>query len=70
VKKILTVGAAIVGAALLAGLVRLWLPGLARLAGRLSSSLSALRRSVPSQPPGNPVPTSPDPDGSRGAAVH
>ena len=68
-KKILIAGATIVGAALLAGLVRLWLPGLARLAGRLSNSLSALRRAVPSKPhmPGHPVPRSPDSDGSRGA---
>jgi hypothetical protein len=69
VKKILIVGAAIVGAALLAGLVRLWLPRLARLARRLFNLLSALRRTVPSQPPmpGNPVPRSPDLDESRGA---
>jgi hypothetical protein len=59
VKKSLIVGAAIAAAALCARLVRLWLPGLARLAGRLSSSLSALRRAAPSQPPmpGNPVPS-------------
>ena len=58
-KKILIVGAAIAAAALCAGLVALWLPGLARLAGRLSNSLSALRRAAPSQPPmpGNPVPS-------------
>jgi hypothetical protein len=58
VKKILMVGAAIAGAALCAALVRLWLPGLARLAGRLSNSLSALRRAVPSrwQMSGDPVP--------------
>jgi hypothetical protein len=69
VKKILMVGAAIAGAALCAGLVRLWLPGLARLAGRLSNSLSALRRAVPSQPPmpGDPVPGSPDSGRSQGA---
>jgi hypothetical protein len=69
VKKILIAGAAIAGVALCAGLVRLWLPGLARLAGRLSNSLSALRRAVPSQPPmpGNPVPSSSDSAGSRGA---
>ncbi len=68
-KKILIAAVAIAGAALCAGLVRLWLPVLARLVGRLSNSLSALRRAVPSQPPmpGNPVPRSPDLDGSRSA---
>ena len=66
-KKILMAGAGIAGVALCAGLVRLWLPELARLAGRLSNSISALRRAVPSQPPvpGNPVPSSSDSDGSR-----
>ena len=69
VKKVLIGAAVIAGAALCAGLVRLWLPVLARLAGRLSNSLSALRRAVPSQPPtpGNPVPWSPDSEGSRSA---
>jgi hypothetical protein len=67
VKKILMAAAAIAGVALCAGLVRLWLPGLARLAGRRANSLSALRRAVPSQPPvpGNPVASSSDSDGSR-----
>ena len=69
-KKILIAGAAIAGAAICVGLVRLWLPALARLAGRLSKSLSALRRAVPSQPPmpGNPLQRSPDSDGGLGAA--
>jgi hypothetical protein len=68
VKKVLIGAAVIAGAALCAGLVRLWLPVLARLAGRLSNSLSALRRAVPASPmPGNPVPGSPDSEGSRSA---
>ena len=55
-KKVLMAGAAIGVAALGAWLVRAWLPELARVAGRLWNSLSALRRQPPI--PGNAVPGS------------
>lgn len=70
-KKILMAGAAIAGPALCAWLVRAWLPELARVAARLRNSLSALRPTLPSQPPipGNPVPGSPDSSRAYSASV-
>ena len=67
-KKILLVGAAIGVAAVGAWLFRAWLPGLVRVAARLSKPFKALRRTLPSQPPipETPTPRMPDADANRG----
>jgi hypothetical protein len=68
VKKTLLVGAAIAVVAVGAWLFRAWVPELARVAARLLKPLSALRRTLPSQPPipETPPPRLPDADANRG----